>query len=191
MDAFRPLLPRDRVNSSIPVGMTTLLQGEAELVLPAVPGFLWSDLENEQYKPEISKKGWSNREVSVTSITVWAHRPSKDNITKHKDNLSHNEMKNVWSDYTKHRYTKTWLIHESQWSYLLSCTVAAGCRGFRAAPACQCWACRQWSFCLSLAQLAAHRDGYLAAVDRQHKTESFLQSQRLKHLFQCFQIAMH
>lgn len=40
------------MDSFLPVGMAALLEGEGELVLPAVPGFLWSHLEkgNAQQK---------------------------------------------------------------------------------------------------------------------------------------------
>lgn len=67
-----------------------------------------------------------------------------------------------------------WFIHNSQSSQLPSGNVAAGCPGSQGVPACQCWACKQWSFCLFLAQLAAHKGGYLAAVERPHKRVNYL-----------------
>lgn len=54
-----------------------------------------------------------------------------------------------------------WLINNS--THSPSCSVAAGCPGSQSGSVCRCWAWRQWSFYLFLAQLAAHMDGYLAA----------------------------
>lgn len=51
-----PLILKDIADSFLPVGMATLLEGEGELVLPAVPGFLWSHLENAMYGISISKE---------------------------------------------------------------------------------------------------------------------------------------
>lgn len=46
---IEPLILRDTLDSCLPVGMATFLEGKGELVLPAVPGFLWSHLEKETY----------------------------------------------------------------------------------------------------------------------------------------------
>lgn len=51
-----PLILKDIADSFLPVGMATLLEGEGELVLPAVPGFLWSHLEKAMYGISISKE---------------------------------------------------------------------------------------------------------------------------------------
>lgn len=40
------LIPRNIVDSCLPVSMATLFEGEVELVVPAVFGLLWSHLKN-------------------------------------------------------------------------------------------------------------------------------------------------
>lgn len=51
-----PLILKDIADSFLPVGMATLLEGEGELVLPGVPGFLGSHLEKATYGINISKE---------------------------------------------------------------------------------------------------------------------------------------
>lgn len=51
-----PLILKDIADSFLPVGMATLLEGEGELVLPAVPGFLRSHLQKAMCGISISKE---------------------------------------------------------------------------------------------------------------------------------------